>query len=142
MWRTPHATTRLLIHLARSPGKGILRAEFPGTPQLTPSPDPSWVDALRPLDSSISWSIYTDASRRAAPPRPRRSSDSTAPTTVAEPYSSLRTIRTGARICWPCASRSHRLSLPSGARHWSRNCSRFRLASNFSIHYTYGHRLL
>ena len=65
---TDRCSHRVLVHPSRSPGKGTLRAEFPDTPQLTPSPGPSWVDALRPLDPTISWSIYTDASWRAVRP--------------------------------------------------------------------------
>ena len=65
---TDRCSHRVLVQPSRSPGKGTLCAEFPDTPQLTPSPGPSWVDALRQLDPAISWSIYTDASWRAVRP--------------------------------------------------------------------------
>ena len=42
---TYQCSHRLLVHPIRSHGKGILRAEFPDTPELTSSPGPSWVPA-------------------------------------------------------------------------------------------------
>ena len=140
---TNRCSHRLLVHPSCSPGKGIIRAEFPDTPQLTPAPGPIWVDALHPLDSSISWSIYTDASWRAVhPPQ-------------AQAVFGLRGSHHGRGALFFTADHPDwcsevlavhfeipRLSLPSGARHRSLNFwrfrQRFRQASVSSTHSIYG----